>query len=158
LNNSKGTSLKTKTAAQESSIEDTINLDFDNQLAVDPSLLKEVAEKGFACRWINASKLKANYGFDSRQWSPYKRIQKPGALENNSFGFTDPEGFVRRGDLVLAVRPMAVHNASKARIANKNRTLASNQRKTAVDSIKQVFSEGGLAKDAKVHDGYDENE
>ncbi len=139
-------------------MEDTVSMDFDNQLAVDPAVLREAAAEGVAIRWINASKLKANYGYDSRQWQPYKRKQKSGAVENNSFGFTDPEGFIRRGDLVLASRPMAVHEASKARIANKNKNLTTSQRKTAAESLKQTFKDAGLSKDSKVIEGYEDNE
>lgn len=135
------------------------NFDFNDQLALDPRIKKEIAAEGLAYRWINASKFKAAYGYDSRQWQPYKRDDsKKGALENNSFGYRDADGHIRRGDLILAVRSLQVHNMAKARNRSKIDGLAGAHRKKSVEQIKQSFQEAGLKDITQVHDGYDENE
>lgn len=149
----KGTPVSAKTEAQESSISLT---DFDNQLAVDPKLVAEMEAKGLAHRWINGIKYKNNYGYDARQWQPYKAEKKVG-LENNFYGFTDSEGFIRRGDMVLAVRPKAVHEMAKQRNANKINNLKGNPSKKAAEDLKKTMKDAGVD-GAKIYEGYDEND
>jgi hypothetical protein len=158
MSNAKGTSIKSKQVAQEESMEG-LDFDFNDQLAIDPALKKEIETKGLVCRWINGIKYKANFGYDARRWQPYKRelSGKTGAAENN-FGYADPEGFVRRGDMILAVRPAAIHNAYKERIASKNKVLSASQQKEAADQLRQHARDHGMGGALKVHEGYDEND
>ena len=149
----KGTPVSAKTEAQEASVNIA---DMDNQLAVDPRLLAEIEAKGLAHRWINAIKYKNNYGYDARMWQPYKAEKKPG-VENNFYGFTDSEGFIRRGDLILATRSKGISEQVRERNANKIRGLAGAQRKNAKEELKKTMKEAG-ADGAKIYEGYDEND
>lgn len=151
----KGTPVTAKTNAQEAPVSDIAGIDFEDQLALDPKVIADIKAQKMAYRWINAAKFKANFGYDSRRWQPYK---KSGAIENNSFGYADPEGYIRRGDLILAVRPLSVQNAYKQRNANRIANLAGNAKKAAVEGIKQSFKDAGIERDSKVIEGYEENE
>jgi hypothetical protein len=149
----KGTPVSVKTQAQESSIS---LASMDDQLAVSPKLIAEIEAKGLVHRWINAVKYKSNYGYDSRQWQPYQ-VKKNEGVENNFYGFTDSEGYIRRGDLILAVRKKEVNDLVKARNANKIKNLAGTQRKQAKEQIKQSLKSAD-SDSAKIYDDYDENE
>jgi hypothetical protein len=156
VSNLKGTSIKAKAQAQTASIEET-QIDFNDQLTIDPELIKEMEAQKLAYRWINGSKFKENYGFDKRRWQPYKRPKSEG-LENKSFGYADSEGFIRRGDLILAVRPIAIHEQYKRNLAERNQRLAGNQQKRVTEELKQVLRDGGMAGKSEVYDGYEEND
>lgn len=152
----KGTKVASKVAKQETSLTDGGGaFDFDDQLAIEPSLKKEILAKGLVFRWINGAKHKANYGYDSRRWTPYKR-EKTEGLENNSYGFTDSEGFIRRGDLILAVRKKEIHDLSRERIRSKTRNLAGEAKKAVVEQIKAGRKEVGMDDDFTIHEGYED--
>lgn len=144
--------LKDKEAASELPV--TLDVNGDDAFSIDPALRAELESKGLAHRWINARKFKDNYGYDARRWVPYKRESKmPGGYE--SFGYADPEGFIRRGDLILAAQPIAIAEARKAKIAARTAALAGHNKQAAAD-LKKTMKEAGL--NAKVHEGFDENE
>ena len=153
----KGTPIEAKIQAQEAPLSDVAGVDFDDQLALDPRLKSEIIKKGLVFRWINGVKYKAAFGYDARQWQPYKRSETSVQLENNSFGYADSEGFIRRGDMILAVRSKALNDAEKQRNQNKINNLESNFKKKAVDGLKQSFKEAGLSESSSIIEGYDEN-
>jgi len=143
--------LKKKQAIEKQTVAYS-EFDLDDALAIEPALVAEIKSKGMVHRWINGAKFKANFGFDSRRWVPYKRESQG----NSAFGFTDSEGFTRRGDLILAVRSEGINAAHKAKIAHKNSNLAANQNKRAADEIRQQMVDANI-KSAKISEGYDEN-
>lgn len=145
-------SIKQKQSSEHLGI-DAAEFDPDDQLAIEPELLAEIKEKGHAYRWINASKFKEAYGYDARRWVPYKRESKP----TGAFGFTDPEGYTRRGDLLLATRPNEIHMAHRAKNKRKTDSLAAVQVKSAAESIRKSMQEGNVT-GAKIIEGYDDNE
>ena len=155
----KGTPLATKTTQQETPMAAMdLDMDLNNKLKLDPKLVKEIADKQLVHRWINASKYKQNWGYDARHWTPYKRAQNTGAVENNSYGFTDSEGHIRRGDLILAVRPKALHDKARDIIRNKNKILQGSHTKQSADQLRQTFKEAQMTDKAKVFEGYEEND
>lgn len=144
-------SLKEKQASTEASLEG-LNFDFNNFFAIDPALKSEIEGKGMAYRWVNAIKLKANYGYDSRQWAPYKRdSQAPGMST-----FSDPEGFIRRGDLILAVQPKAVNSARKAQVASRNKSQSlADRNKIQAEELRRQLRSNDIKAD--ISEGYDDN-
>lgn len=131
-------------------------MDHTDYFFVDAGVKRDIEKQGMVCRWINAKKLQENYGFDRRQWKPYKKATDSIA-SSNSFGGTDSEGFVRRGDLILAVRPKALQDKYSEQISNKNKSLQKVHQKQAAAEIKQKLQESGT-RGIKVLEGYDENE
>jgi hypothetical protein len=156
MNAVKGTPLKAKQVATESSMVSQALLDMEDQLAIDPSLTAELKAKGLAHRWINGVKHKSNFGYDSRSWTPYKREKTNGLETISAYGYADSEGFIRRGDLVLAVRPQAIQDAVKTKNINKNNALAGDHKKMSVEQMKQTFRDGGISKSSKILDDYDD--
>jgi hypothetical protein len=126
-------------------------VDETDHLAIDPVVLEDIKSKNLAYRWINAVKFKDMHGFDSRRWMPYKA--EIGSNKNNAYGYADSEGYIRRGDMLLAVQPMHINEARKTKIANRNKTLSSMQSKQAAQELRNALGSSG-----KVIEGYDENE
>lgn len=88
---------------------------------VDPTLEAKIVAEGFALRWINRGKYVENRG-DHRGWRPYQ-LKVEATTSKGSLDFqygVDPDGYISRGDLVLAVRPVAMQEANKRRIDRKN--------------------------------------
>lgn len=146
------TPIKNKQTAEKQAIAFS-EFDLDDALAIEPTLLAEIKAKGLVHRWINSAKFKNNFGFDARRWAPYKRESKG----SESFGFTDSEGYTRRGDLILAVRSTEINAAHKAKIQRKNSNLAATQSKEAASELRQRMKDAGI-KGAKIFEGYEENE
>lgn len=129
-----------------------VQFDETDAFAIDPSLQRELKEKNLAYRWINARRWKDNYGYDARMWAPYKRDSNmsPGF---EAFGMVDSEGYTRRGDMILAAQSMEIAGRRKEKIANKNKNLVNDHRKSAVDQLRKELKGAG-----KVYEGYEENE
>lgn len=117
---------------------------------VDPTLKAQIESEGFAVRWINRNKYVENRG-DHRGWRPYQipieKRESKGALDFQ-YG-VDPDGYISRGDLVLAVRPVEMQAANKRRIANKNRAQQGYQAQAA----RELRETTGM----KVVEGYDDD-
>lgn len=153
---SKSITKDAKQSALNSSVAETAFDDSDN-LAIDPALKREIDGKGLVHRWINSNTLKSNYGFDPRRWSPYKREGKASS-GSESFGYTDTEGFIRRGDLILAVQSKEIATVRKNKVENRTKQLQTAVNGQAASAeLRRTFREAGV-QGAKVFDGYDENE
>lgn len=101
---SRGISKKSKTElAQElASLQDNSDI-----YAISPELQAELDEQGLVGRFINAKKYAENYGQHRSGWRVYKRDMSKLKKGQGSLDFvhgTDPEGYIRRMDLVLAVK------------------------------------------------------
>lgn len=137
---------------KEASTQESLNLnDYSDMTALDPALKSEIEGKGLVYRWINAHKLQSNFGFDPRQWAPYKRE----GAQKTAFSQTDSEGYVRRGDLILAVQSAETFNRRRSIVKRKNE-LNKNHLKSQAADLRKGFSDAGLR--ARVTEGYEENE
>lgn len=145
-------SLKEKEAMNDHTISGGME-SFDDQLAVSPNIIKEIEEQGLTYRWINAIKFQDNHGFDSRQWYPYK-MKNP--INIGGLTAKDSEGYIRRGDLILAVQTNEVAARRKARTEMRRKALNNTvQNREAAKELQKAMRDNGI--DAKVHEGYDEN-
>ena len=146
----KPSTVQEKEISTQNTMEDA-NFDFTDQLAVPPAILQEIKDKNLAHRWVNAAKLAANYGFDSRQWTPYKPEKTPGGM----FSGVDSEGYIRRGDLILAVQSQQL-NAKRRAIIDAKNARNKGHNKQAAEMLKEAFKKSGVK--AKISEGFDENE
>lgn len=144
----KEAAMNVKTSADELS-------GLGDQLAVDPIIKQELKAKNLVFRWINAKKLADNYGFDRRQWQPYKTENYKGSV---GFGHADAEGYIRRGDLILAVQTNEIAARRKALLKMKQESLnnaVATHNKANAQALKKAARDAGI--DAKVYEGYEEN-
>jgi len=125
---------------------------FGNRLAIPEAVQNEIDSQNLAARWVAANTLAANNGYHKNGWVAYK--SKGTNVGDFRFG-TDPEGVIRRGSMILAVRPMEIHESHKEFLAERaqapigkdrkahQRQAAKELRKMAQDSgINTVIEEG----------------
>lgn len=91
--------------------------------SIPSSVKTQLRDEGYACRLINSKKYQEDRGFHKSGWRVYKfeRGQEigQGSLD---FGFgVDAEGYLRRGDLVLAVMPLEMHESHRQNIFRKTK-------------------------------------
>jgi hypothetical protein len=127
------------------------NYDFNDMTTIDSALKAELDSKNLEYRWVNAKKLQENYGFDPRQWTPYRSE----TVSKNAFSQRDSEGYVRRGDLILAVQSKEIAAKRRNVVKMKNDRNKQHLRQSA-NELKDTFRRAGVK--ANISEGYDENE
>lgn len=130
---------------------------FGNMLKLEPALKAELEAKGLEGRFIDYKKLIEFGGFHKHGWTPYKR-------ENNAFESgiefktgSDPDGLVRRGTCILAVKPkekVEQHRKYLAARAQRYNSLVYNKQKA--DEVRQFAKDNRI--ETEVTTGYEENE
>jgi hypothetical protein len=119
-----------------------------NRLDVPKHYMDEAEERGWEVRWISAKQLKENSGVHKNEWMVYKFKSKPQAenFDPNEFAFgKDPEGIVRIGDCVLAVRPKEIGDAHRNVLAKK-RALKKGTKKNKISEFKEEMKQFGQGK------------
>lgn len=138
---------------------DTGNIFGSNRLEVPQVYMEEAQEMGCEVRWISAKELKEKHGHHDKKWIAWKFRTKldDGILDSSRFAFGagDSEGVVRRGDLVLAVRPVEVGDAHRQQLAEKRSIY--NRFGAAKRKEYKDFVRSAMGKDAKAYEGYDED-
>ena len=126
---------------------------FMNKLAIESSLKEEIKGKDLDCRWISYTKYVASGGQHERGWSVYKRDKREG-MDSFILG-NSPDGIIRVGDNVLAVRPNSYSKKHRAWLAAKaSRMSGTNEAKA--EELRQKAKEANV--DITVHEGFEENE
>lgn len=88
---------------------------YQNRFDLPKSLREEIKQKGYNYKFINFTSYKKDT-VHKAHWVPYKPEIE--TVADMVFG-KSPEGYVVRGDCVLAVRPLSVDKLMKARIHDK---------------------------------------
>lgn len=125
---------------------------FGNQLSVAPEIQKAITDKGLCYRWVDYRKLVDNGGAHERGWRAIKRSEC-GTLEGvPSFG-NDPEGYFRRGSMILAVRPKELNDKHVAFLRQEANRSSNIQRKHAQE-LRDYAKSTGI--DMKISEGYED--
>jgi len=122
---------------------------FGNELSVPEDIQKELDKLGLVARWINSGVLYEMNGYHAKGWVPFKWTSADGG-SGFKFG-NDPDGIVRRGDCILAVKTEDKVQQHRQYLAA--RSDISNVRKQTSAEFKR---EAG--KNVRVLDGYDDKE
>jgi hypothetical protein len=154
-NGKKPLSSKAQTAAAPISIDDV----FGNALGLSADLLKILDKEGYAHRFVSAAAIEQSSGYHQSGWKPVSQAQLKkwghATMDSHSFSFgTDPEGYIRRGDLVLALRPQALNEKHRAYLAQEAQRGQHVQKKHAEELRRQVADAGA---DIKIHEGFDDD-
>ena len=130
---------------------------FMNTLTIDPKLVAMLKAKGLEVRFISATKLKENGGYHQRGWEVYKPATHGEVADIQSFKFgQDPDGIMRRGDIVLAVRSVELGDQHRKWLKNKADRLKDGYNKTKAEELRQLSRDNGIK--ATIHEGYEDNE
>jgi len=125
---------------------------------LDPEVAKELEEQGLEARYVNIKLMGRNGGTHPRGWRPYKRQKSESSTRDEYLFGKDPEGYVRRGDLVLAVKTkeeVSKHRAYldyEAKSHSVNRIIK-NKRK----EMREMIKNQGMGDYVTLHEGYEEN-
>lgn len=138
---------------KENSLPSTYQDLYLNELVLDDELKKELDSKNLAFRFINATKLR-QAGVNKSMWVPYKRESKPTTESISALFGTDVDGYVRRGDLILAVQSKELNQRRKALISRQNE-LYQNVNALKANEFKKNMREHNIK--TTVVEGYDED-
>lgn len=134
---------------------------FGNQLSLSVEIQKELADQGLVARFINAKKLQDMGGHHAKGWRVYQRPVKEkasGTMDSSSFlSGSDPNGFIRRGDSILAVKTEAEvedHRDYLRARADRHK----NYKKQKASELRQYAKENGLKTIIDDSDDFDEDE
>lgn len=86
---------------------------------IDSILKDELKEKGLEYRFIDFKQAKLNGGRSRNGWIVYKRDSPDPGVQGIS-ALADPDGLVRQGSMVLAVKTKANAEKQRSRIKNSN--------------------------------------
>lgn len=128
---------------------------FGNMLKLDPVLETELKEKGLEGRFVDAKKLYEAGGYHPKGWVVYKRTPTSDTIGSNEFKFgSDPDGIVRRGSLILAVKTK--EQAEKHReFLRRKAALQSTVVPKAAEALRRTARENNV--DTRVDETYDED-
>lgn len=128
---------------------------FGNTLSVDPAIAEAIGKKGMEYRWISMKKYGDMGNSHERAWRPVKRSEcgtiDPTSLTNGS----DPDGYIRRGDLVLAVRNKDLGDKHRAFLKVQADRQKNVQRDHA-NELKEFVKKSGI--NATISEGYGEED
>jgi hypothetical protein len=124
---------------------------FGNNQRIPEDVQADLDSQGLVGRWLNAKKLYDNQGYHKMGWVPYKRKGPATGVSEFRTG-SDPEGIVRRGDMILGVRTKAKNEEHKAYLKHKASVQEGSQAQSATELRKL------MGKSGKVIEGYEDNE
>lgn len=130
---------------------------FGNALAIPADVQRELDEKGYEGRWVDAQKLYAFSGYHPKEWVPYKQERKKdsGAPTDLKFG-ADPEGVIRRGTMILAVKRKEDAERHRAYLKHKASLVSNKQLQRAqAESLRKMARDHGA--DMTVDEGYEDD-
>lgn len=133
-----------------------INADevYGNPLQIPEDLRKELDSQNLVAKWISADVVYRGGGYHPKRWAPYKRKNVTPSMTEFGLG-RDPEGVIRRGDLILGVKTKEAAQLEKAYLQQKaDRAAGVNQEKA--DEMRRYVKDANI--DATIHEGYEDNE
>lgn len=124
---------------------------FGNALNIPPVVQAELDEKGLVGRWVNAIKLQQMGGYHPKGWQPFRSEKYKSDFK---FG-SDPDGVIRRGDCILAVKTLEDVETHKEWLANRV-AVQRDTNKVKAQEFRDAMRQSGL--NSKVVEGYGDDE
>jgi hypothetical protein len=119
-----------------------------NRLTLPPAIAQELKEAGYDHRFVNETEFRQNHFMHQSGWLPY-HLKNQRAM--SSVDGIDSSGAFRRGDLILAVRPIEMSQAHRAKINERTqRQSGKAMTKQKTEEFKQVIKDQGLSKYTKI--------
>lgn len=146
-NDKKPVDLKGKTKYSATDIDD-----FDDESDIDTVLKAELKEKNLEYRFIDFKQAKLNGGRNRNGWMVYKRESEDPRLSGIS-SLKDPDGLVRSGSMVLAVKTKNSADKQREKIARQTRSMNDYNKATAEELDQKARQLGG----SRIVSGYDRN-
>lgn len=122
---------------------------FGNEFELPSAIKQALKDQGLVARFVNASKFRDEYSVHRGGWQVYN-ARAGGVLK--SLQGADPEGIIRRGDLVLAVRTVDASLKHKKVLKQMNGQLK-NINKLKAEELRDSAKAAGV--EATVIEGYE---
>jgi hypothetical protein len=122
---------------------------FNNRLSLPDTIKNELNDAGLDWRFINAAQFRNEGNVHRSHWKPYKFLSSP--------DLANAEGYLTRGDLILATRPKDVSKAHR-KFLNERNKLQKNQNKADAQKMRQALRDNGMDGKARVFEGYEDND
>lgn len=123
-----------------------------NMLDIPDTIRSELKSKGYEGRWINYNQFLKDGNFHKEGWVPY-RPDKSDTTDGFFFG-QNPDGIIRRKELVLAFRPKEICESHRLHLRQKaNQKNLS--KKAASDELRQMAKDGRFSSHVKMDDEND---
>lgn len=126
---------------------------FGNPLEVPKQVAEALTKQNKVWRWVSYRQLVDNGGHHDKGWSAVK-AKDCGIVDTSAFG-SDPDGYIRRGTLVLAVRSSEVNDKHKAYLKQEADRYSKVQSRHASE-LRQYAKAAGI--DMSVSEGYGEED
>lgn len=127
--------------------------DENDENDIDSILKEELEKKGLDYRFIDFKQAKLNGGRSRNGWVVYKRDSEDPRLQGIA-SLQDPDGLVRNGSMVLAVKTKQGAEKQRARIRNQNR-MSSKYNEHVTNEVEQEARR--LGGSSRAISGYDKN-
>lgn len=138
-----GKKVRSKKTEESQPVRESLEGIFGNALDVPAFLKKELDTKGLEGRWIDYKNYVENAGFHRTGWAPYK--------PENGVG-TTPDGYIRRGSVVLAARSKEQSDRHRAILKGKaDRQLGAAKSSTQANELRRMSNNT-----VPVVDGYED--
>lgn len=124
-----------------------------NLLDIPPAIQKDLEKKSLEARWIDSQEFSKNGNMHMNSWEVYFKPDDIFNSESNFLGAT-PDKTVKRGTLVLAVRPKAHSEAHRKDLQERAQRHSLTQSSMAGE-LRQMARQRGLK--SRVTEGYEEN-
>jgi hypothetical protein len=125
----------------------------EDEMDIDLALKDELAKQGLEYRFIDFKKAMHNGGRSRAGWIIYKRQSEDPRLQGIK-SLADPDGLVRQGSMVLAVKPKHRADQQRKRVAMQNRSLSQYNKTVAEELDSKARSLGGAT---RIIQGYEKN-
>jgi hypothetical protein len=114
-----------------------------NLLDVPPDVQADLNARGLEARWVDAKTFASNGNIHKNLWELYKRPDVTVSAGANPLTGLPPDGTVRRGTVVLAVRSVEMGDGHRAELKKKiDRAKGSVKQQGA--EMKALARKGGL--------------
>jgi len=122
-------------------------------LSIPPRVKQWLEEKGWEARFVNALEMQKAGGYHKNGW----RVAKlPADVYTPDFSMGgDADGYLRRGDAVLAVLPKEHANKRRTQLADKSKRQQGIQSQAA-EELRGMMKGNNIK--GKIHEGYEDNE
>lgn len=129
--------------------------EFDDDITkIEPAILKEIKEKGLVPRWVDYLRMKDMDGYHPKGWTLYKRTPGGTMSSQEAQNGRNPDGLVRRGTLVLAVRSVEFNEKHKAYLKDRASQYVVKSRRQQAADLQRKARQHNI--DTRVTEGYED--
>jgi hypothetical protein len=115
-----------------------------NTLDIPPEAKREIEEAGMEARWVDSKQFADHGNVHKNHWQLYKKASATVSQGVNPLTGLPPDGTIRRGTLVLAVRSKEISDGHRAELKRKAARMSGSV-KNQGEELRQIARKGGIS-------------